>query len=150
MDAREEFLQKLAADGLAWLRFNWDEAYEISYTPPDAWSAKRRDGLGVPLEAKSARELGSAIAADYNNRAVPRPHAAEPIPDTAYTADGPYVNRRVTHERLMRAYPMEAHCAGDGCEQMIRREAPGAPWEHTGRLPGEDRQTQNERATDSR
>lgn len=63
----------------------------------------------------------------------PAYHAAEPLPDTAYTVGG----RR--HDRLLDmryadCWPAKAHCR---CGEMLWREAAGLPWVHTGRRPGE-------------
>jgi hypothetical protein len=135
---REEVLRRLEQDALEALRFNWGEAYEFT-VKDGTWTATRRDGLRGPLEAASPDDLRVAMWGDYSTRAVQRlTHEPEPAENTAYTADGPYVGRPVTDFRLARAYPMTAHCAVRDCEQMIRREEPGKPWEHTGRKPGEE------------
>jgi hypothetical protein len=46
------------------LRFNWDEAYLISFTQPDKWAAERRD-TGDTLSAPTPLGLRALIIADY-------------------------------------------------------------------------------------
>lgn len=52
---------------LAKIRFDWGDAYEV-----ERGRARRRDGLGDWLEARTADELAALIAADYLARPVPR------------------------------------------------------------------------------
>jgi hypothetical protein len=56
-----------------------------------------------------------------------------PVPGTAYTVSGPCTGL-AADERIVRSYPMEAHCL---CGEMIGLAAQGARWVHTGRKPGE-------------
>lgn len=51
------------------LCFGWGEAYEITAGP---WAARRRDGLGGPIEAGGPDELRRKIEADYAMKPVPR------------------------------------------------------------------------------
>jgi hypothetical protein len=60
-------------------------------------------------------------------------HAADPLPGTAYTTDGPYALRELD-ERIARAFPATAHCS---CGGMLRRETQADEWKHAGRKPGE-------------
>jgi hypothetical protein len=55
------------------LRFHWGDAYEIDHAEDGRWIAKRRDGLGGPIEAAGPDGLMAAIADDYNVRKVERP-----------------------------------------------------------------------------
>jgi len=68
---RESFTEKLARQALEGLQFHWGEAYEIGVID-GAWTARRRDGLGAPVEAAGPEDLETAILRDYSLRPVPR------------------------------------------------------------------------------
>lgn len=55
--------------------------------------------------------------------------------DSAYSMEGPRAGR-LLDERYARSWPAEGICT---CGQVIRRESKDAPWQHTGRMPGEGR-----------
>jgi hypothetical protein len=60
-------------------------------------------------------------------------HAAEPLPDTAFSMEGRNANR-LLDLRFAHHYPAEGICS---CGEMIRQESADKPWVHTGRMPGE-------------
>lgn len=64
---------------------------------------------------------------------VPVTHVAAPIPDTAYTMEGPRTGR-LLDKRYHRSWPAEGICS---CGQVVRQEAKDAGWEHIGRMPGD-------------
>jgi hypothetical protein len=53
------------------LRYHWGSAYEITSTGPQAWHARRRDGMGE-IHADSARSLVTGIRIDYSTNPMPR------------------------------------------------------------------------------
>jgi len=64
---------------------------------------------------------------------APAYHAAEPLPDSAYTMEGPRTGR-LLDMRYGNCWPAEGICR---CGGVLRRESVTEPWEHTGRMPGE-------------
>jgi len=67
-------LERLALEAL---RFGWGDAYVITVTG-GLWKARRRDGLGGVIEARSAEGLRDAIMDDYLTKPVPRDEAGAP------------------------------------------------------------------------
>lgn len=63
----------MTASELDALQWNWGDAYDIS-TADDGghWTAKRQDGKGSVIEAKTAEGLGYLIRQDYSALPVPR------------------------------------------------------------------------------
>ena len=61
-------------------------------------------------------------------------HDAAPHTDTAVTIGGRR-HLRLLDLRYADCWPAEGICTV--CGQVVRREAAGKPWEHTGRMPGE-------------
>jgi hypothetical protein len=55
---------------LAELRWNWDDAYEITDRP--RWQARRRDGKGGWITAPDADALAELIRENYATDPVPR------------------------------------------------------------------------------
>ena len=60
-------------------------------------------------------------------------HVAEPLPKTAVTIGG-RLHLRDLDMAHPDCWPAEGICR---CGEVLRREAAGEPWEHTGRMPGE-------------
>ena len=53
------------------LTYSWGRVYEISYTPPSAWSARRRDDRSF-VQLPTAWQLRQWIRADYRDKPVLR------------------------------------------------------------------------------
>jgi hypothetical protein len=66
----DEFLARRRGRDLADLRWQWDEAYDITW---DGRFLARRLDDGAYLEADTAEELGKRIHLDYTERPGPRP-----------------------------------------------------------------------------
>jgi hypothetical protein len=63
----------ISADAaLFMLRWNWGRAYEIDRDGAGRWQARRRDGRGADLTARSPDALRDAIVRDYDLDPVPR------------------------------------------------------------------------------
>jgi hypothetical protein len=61
------------ADALGALRWNWEDAYDISVSGGgQRWTAKRRDGRGSAIEAGDPGKLNQLIRDDYTFMPVPR------------------------------------------------------------------------------
>jgi hypothetical protein len=71
-------LPRLTRQNLGPLRYGWGEAYRIGYCEDHGYRARRRDGLGEELRARTHGELWAAMQADYNDSPVPRDYS-QPI-----------------------------------------------------------------------
>jgi hypothetical protein len=58
-------------EDLTQLRHNWSAVYEISYTPPSAWSARRLDDRAF-IQLPTAWQLRQWIREDHAANPVPR------------------------------------------------------------------------------
>ena len=77
-----------AAELLDSLRWNWGEAYRVSFFEPDVWIAQRRD-TNDTLRADSPLGLRDAIVADYTARPVSRASSpALPQSDSRFPGEG--------------------------------------------------------------